>query len=139
MDHSLRSAPENDRRVHHHDFADAGEARDDDNGEDGAGGPDGHLPRQLKAAQFDREPRGKFEKARAKPDADRIADAGDDHGLQQDHAQDCAVGDAHGLERAELAQILEYEDVEGLADHCGADDEAKCYGDAEIYRNAGSA
>ena len=84
------------------------------------------------------ETRGDLEKAGAEPNADRIADAGDDYGLQQDHAQDRAVGDTHGLESAELAQILEHEDVEGLADHCGADDEAQCDGDAEIHRNAGS-
>ena len=52
--------------------------------------------------------------------------------------QDRKIGDPHGLERAELAQILEHEDVEGLADLGGADDEAKRHGDAEIDRNAGS-
>src|SRR6516162_339286 len=52
--------------------------------------------------------------------------------------QDRKIGDPHGLERAELAQILEHEDVEGLADHCGADDEPQCHGDAEIDWYAGS-
>src|SRR5215467_2725650 len=134
----IGSASEDDRGVHHHDLAQAGKARDHDDHQNGASGPDGHLPRQLETAEIDRDARGDFEKAGTQPNADRIADAGDDHGLQQDHAQDLAVGYSHGLERAELAQIFENEDVEGLADHGGADDEAKRHGDAEIDRNAGS-
>src|SRR5215472_3760076 len=131
----IGSASEDDRGVHHHDLAQAGKARNHDDHQNGAGGPDGHLPGQLETAEIDRDARGDFEKAGAQPDADRVADAGDDHGLQQ---QDRAVGHSHGLERAELAQIFENEDVEGLADHGGADDEAKRHGDAEIDRNAGS-
>src|SRR6516162_7454411 len=138
MDRSLRSAPEDDRGIDHHDFAQTGKARDHDDHQDGVGGSGSHLPRQLETAQIDRDARGDLEKAGAEPNADRVADAGDDHGLQQYHAQDRTVGDTHGLESAELAQILEHEDVEGLADHCGADDEAQCDGDAEIYRDAGS-
>src|SRR5215831_16646854 len=134
----IGSASEDDRGVHHHDLAQAGKARDHDDHQNGAGGPDGHLPRQLETAKIDRDARGDFEKDGAQPDADRVADAGDDHGLQQHHAQDRAVGYSHGLERAELAQIFKNEDVEGLADHGGADDEAKRHGDAEIDRNAGS-
>src|SRR5215467_8651919 len=138
MDSSLRSAPENDRRVYHHDFADAGEARDHDDHQNGAGGPGSHLPRQLETAKIDRDARGNFEEAGAKADADRIADTGDHDGLEQHHPQDRAVRNAHRFERAKLAQILDHEDVEGLADNRGADNEAERDGDPEIYRDTGS-
>src|SRR5215472_295003 len=134
----IGSASKDDRGVHHHDLAQAGKARDHDDHQNGAGGSDGHLPRQLETAEIDRDARGDFEKAGAQPDADCVADAGDNHGLQQHHAQDRKIGYPHGLERAELAQVLEHEDVEGLADHRGADDKAQCHGDAEINRNASS-
>src|SRR5215471_17139984 len=135
MKHSLRSAPENDRRIHHHDFA---EARENDDHQNGASGPGSHLPRQLETAKIDRDTRGDFEEAGAEPDADRIADAGNYDGLKQHHAQDRAVRDTHRFESAELAQILDHEDIEGLADHSGADDEAKCDGDSKIHRDTGS-
>src|SRR5215467_13598242 len=138
MDSSLRSAPENDRRVYHHDFADAGEARDHDDHQNGAGGPGSYLPRQLETAQIDRDARGDFKEAGAKADADRIADTGDHDGLEQHHPQDRAVRNAHRFERAKLAQILDHEDVEGLADNRGADDKAERDGDPEIYRDTGS-
>src|SRR5215467_11466130 len=135
MKYSSRSAPENDRRVHHHDFADAGEARENDDHQNGASGPGSHLPWQLKTAKIDRDTRGDFEEAGAEPDADRIADTGDDDGLQQHHAQERAVRDTYRFERTELAQILDHEDVEGLADHSGADDEAERDGDSKIHRD----
>ena len=78
-----------------------------------------------------------FEERRGHAGADREADGADGERLQQDHADEPAVGDADGFERAELFQVLDGEKVERLPRDDRADDERDRDGDAEVHRDAG--
>ena len=69
-------------------------------------------------------------------DAQAVADGADDDRLQQIIRMSVTVGDAQGLERAELADVFDGEQVKGLADDGRADDEAQEHGDAEVDRDA---
>jgi hypothetical protein len=77
-----------------------------------------------------------FEERSGHAGADRKADGADGERLQQDDADEPAVGDADGFERAELFQVLDGEKVEGLPRDDRADDERDGDGDAEVHRDA---
>ena len=78
-----------------------------------------------------------FEKGRGHAGAERIADETGGERLQQDHRDEPVVGDTNGLERAELFQVLDREQVESLPGDDQTDDERNGNRDAEVHRDAG--
>src|SRR5262249_18250729 len=55
-----------------------------------------------------------LEKGRAHSGADRESQGPDAKGLQQDHSRQSQVRDADGLQRSELLQVVNGEEIEGL-------------------------
>ena len=77
-----------------------------------------------------------LEERRGHPGADGEAQRPRRERLQQNHANELCVGDAHGLQGTELFQVLDREQVERLpGDDCAHD---KRHGDcdAKVHRNA---
>ena len=89
------------------------------------------MPRVARTCERDLEERGRH------AGAEREAEARRRERLQQDHPDQAAVRDADRLERAELLQVLEREQVEGLAGDDRAHDERHADRDAEVDRDAG--
>ena len=102
---------------------------------DAAAGERHALPHQDEPARCELL-QGELEKRGGHAGADRETDGADGEGLQQDNADEPAVGDADGFERAKLFQILDGEEVKRLPRDDGTDDERDCDGDAEIHRDA---
>src|SRR6266571_859095 len=130
------SPPEDRSRLEDEHPPDAEYAGHDHHEQDAGAGQRDALPHQDDAARrhlvkSDLEERGRH------AGADGEAKSRHAPGLQEDHADESAVRDAHGLEGAELLQILDREQVEGLAGDHRPDDEGHGDGDAEVDRDAG--
>ena len=129
------SAAEDDGRLQPRDLDDAeqrGEGADDDERDDG----------QQQRARLEQERRladrqHQESEQRGEAEAHAVADDPDGEGLEQEHAREQPSAGAHRLERAEMAEVLEHEGVEGLPRDGDADDEPEEDGREERDGDAG--
>src|SRR5262245_6791265 len=122
-------------RLEDQDSADAEHARDADDEQDASGGQRDALPHQHgvtrgKLAQHDFKERGR------QAGAKRESEGAGRERLQQDHSDETPVRDTNRLERAKLLQVVDREEIEGLAGDHRADDDGDTDGDAEVHGNS---
>src|SRR5262249_13174112 len=113
---------EYDGGLEHRDSPDTDHAGQEHDQHDGNGHADHYLWEQVETAEVEIALRG-FEECRGHRDPDAVADRADYQRLQQDHTRDSPVRDPNGLERTELLQVLQNEQVKGLSGDHGAYDE----------------
>src|SRR5262245_11781345 len=82
---------------------------------------------------------GSYEKGRCKSHTQSEAQGSNEERLKQDHSENAAVAQAHRLERSELFETFDDEQVQRLSGDRGADNETECDGDAKVHWNAGRA
>src|SRR5262245_38322853 len=129
------SRSEDRSRLKDQNSANAEQTRDADDEQDASGRQRDALPHQhdvtrVELAKHDLKERGRQTGAKREPES-----AGRER-LQQDHPDETPVRDTHCLERAELFQVVDREEIERLASDHGADDDRDTDGDAEVHGNA---
>src|SRR5262245_3752758 len=132
----MTSRSEDRSRLKDQDPANAEQTRDADNEQDASGRERDALPHQHgvtrgELAQHD------FEERRRQPGAKREPEGAGRERLQEDHSDETPVRDTNRLERAKLLQVVDREEIEGLASDHGADDDGDTDGDAEVHGNSG--
>src|SRR5439155_737694 len=126
------SAAENGGGFKNEDAADAQQAGRDDDEEHQHAHADGVLPEQHDAARGDLLG-GDLEEQRAESRAQRITDETDSQRLEDNHRDKPAVRDPDGFEDAELFQVLDGEQVEGLTRNHESHQERNGDRDAEVH------
>ena len=90
------------------------------------------MKKASRVAPFTTQP-----KIAARPTPEPVADQPHLEPLGEHHQQDRPVARAHRLEGPELADVLDGEQIEGLAGDRRADEKAEQHGDPEVDRDAG--
>src|SRR5262245_5808372 len=130
------SATEDLRRLQHEDAPDAEDAGYDHHEQDAGGGEGDALPHEHDAPRRHLLQRD-LEEGGGHPGPQREAQRGDAGRLQQDHADQAQVAHAHRLERPELLEVLDREQVERLPRHHRSHHQGHADGDAEVHGDAG--
>src|SRR5262245_58687189 len=132
----MRSRSEDRSRFEDQDSANAEHTRDADDQQNASGRERDALPHQhgvtrRELSQHDLEER------RCQPGAEREPEGTGRKRLQEDHSDETPVRDTNRLEGPKLLQVVDREEIEGLAGDHGADDDGDTDGDAEVHGNAG--
>ena len=82
------------------------------------------------------DPIGESEENRSHSHPQSVTNSAHNSRLQQDHPNQTNIRHTHGLQRAELLEILKREQVKRLSCNCRSDNETQGNRDSEIDRNA---